>query len=154
MHPRGTPPRSSGPGGLLSLPPPPRHLAQRLPAPTPPPTCGPKTIKSRVNIRESLFLREGFGGEDLPSGEVGGPAPRRLLSPSRGSSAPLFLILRLPCSGLLGQPHRGVQGDVLRKICEPIKGTSAETLRLCKELTETYCLHRAGGLFTHSQSPK
>ena len=77
-----------------------------------------------------------------------------------GSRGPGSSAAPLPLRGLLCPPlarsqasplqvaqaaASGVQGDVLREICEHTKGTSAERLRFCKELTETYCLHSAGG---------
>lgn len=76
-------------------------------------------------------------GEDLPGGEVRGLASPWLLSPFGGFLVPLCLILRLPISRLLGQPHQGSR-VMWSEIWGHIKGTSAKTLRLCKELTETY----------------
>lgn len=95
---------------------------QRLQAPAPPPTWGQKTIKSWAKTRDRLFFQGVWGGEDLPSGEVEGLAPWWLLSPFRGSSVPLFLILRLPISRLLRQPHRGSRAMFSRGFCEHIKG--------------------------------
>lgn len=89
----------------------------------------------------------------MPSGEVGGLAPRRLLSPSGGSSAPLFLILRLPLSRLLGQPHRRSRAMFSGRFAS----TSRERQRrhaVCKKLTETYCPPGAARLFTQRRLPK
>lgn len=77
-------------------------------------------------------------GEDLPGGEVRGWASPWLLSPFGAFLVPLCLILSLPISRLLGQPHQGSR-VTWSEIWGHIKGTSAKTLRLCKELTETYC---------------
>lgn len=116
--------------------PPPRGLfmdsplqASQLSDPAPLPYLGvAKQTKSR-----DLGL-----GEDLPGGEVRGWASPWLLSPFGAFLVPLCLILSLPISRLLGQPHQGSR-VTWSEIWGHIKGTSAKTLRLCKELTETYC---------------
>ena len=143
MHPLGTPPGCPVPG----------HSAQRLPAPTPPPTCGLNTINSWANIRESSFLR-GVGGRRLAKWGSRGPGSSAAPLPLQGLLCPPFPHSRASPLRVARAAASGVQGDVFREICEHIKGTSAETLRLCKELTETYCLHSADGLFTQSQLPK
>lgn len=84
---------------------------------------GPRTTPYLRAAKQSRSW--GLGEEDLPGGEVGGLAPRRLLSPSEGSSVPLFLILGLPLSGLLWQPHRGSRA----MFSERFRSTSKERQR-------------------------
>lgn len=114
-----TPPRC--PVCRSPLPP---HSAANTHSPHTTPTCGQNTINPE-QTREKARFSGGLGGEDLPSGEVGGLAPRRLLSPSRGSSSPLFLMLGLPLSRLLGQPHRGSRA----MFSESFVSTSSERQR-------------------------
>lgn len=121
-------------------PPPPRWTLHRLSAlpwtlgitgsQTPPP------LPYLGVAKQSRSRDLGLGG-DLPGGEVRGWASPWLLSPFGGFLVPLCLILGLSISRLLRQPHRGSR-VMWSEIWGYIKGASAKTLRLCKELTETY----------------
>lgn len=122
---------------LSSGPPPPCHFHKFSFLPW---TLGDKTPRPRTTpyLRAAKQSRSwGLGEEDLPGGKVGGLASWRLLSPFGGSSAPLFLILGLPLSGLLRQPHRGSRAMFSERLGSTSEGHQRR-LRLCKEGTETY----------------
>lgn len=142
MHPLGPPPGCPVPGHSAQGSQPPHHPYLR---------AGTLNQLLSKHSRKAL-VSPGVGGRRLAKWGSRGPGVRRLPL-SRGSSAPFFLISGFPLR-VAQAAARGSRAGCFREICEHIKGTSAETLRPCKELTETYCLRSAGGLFTQSQLPK
>lgn len=91
------------------------------------------------------LVSPGVWGRRLAKWGSRGPGSSAAPLPLRGLLCPPFPHSQASPLQVAQAAASGVQGDVLREICEYSKGTSAETLRFCKELTETYCLYSAGG---------
>lgn len=133
--------------GLLS---PTRNLAAKASNPSTTPYLRAENNQVLSKHLRNLVSPREFGGRRLAKWGSRGPGSSVVPLPLQGLLCPTFPHSQASLLQVAQAAASGVQGDVLREICEHIKGTSAETLRLCKELTETYCLHSASWLFTQS----
>lgn len=126
--------------GLLSPHP---HLAAKASSPGTTPYLRAENNQVLSKHLRKLISPRGFGGRRLAKWGSQGPGSSVVPLPLQGLLCPTFPHSQASPLQVARAAASGVQGDVLREICEHIKGTSAETPKLCKELTKTYCLHGA-----------
>ena len=114
---------------LVSPPNTQQQSLQTLPHPLPE---GRKQSSPEQTLEKARFSR-GIGGRRLAKWGSRGPGSSAAPLPLLGLLCPPFPHSQASPLQVAQAAASGVQGDVLREICEHIKGTSAVTMRLCKE---------------------